>query len=347
MKIANRQISPSDPPFIIAELSGNHNQDFDLAKAMIKAAAQAGVDAVKLQTYTADTMTLNIDSDNFRIMEENSLWYKRHLHELYQQASTPYEWHKALFDYAQELGLIAFSSPFDEGAVDFLETLDVPAYKIASFELTDLPLIEKVASTGKPMIMSTGMASEAEIYEAVNTAKSAGASEIVLLKCTSTYPAKPENSNLVTLTDMAEKFGCMVGLSDHTQGIGVSVVSVALGACVIEKHFVLDRHAGGVDADFSLEPQEFKALVDSVGLAHQALGTIVYGGTKAEEKSKYYRRSIFVTKPIKAGEAFTKDNTQIVRPAIGLAPKHYKRVLSNIASVNLEPGDAIFEEHLS
>jgi len=347
MKIANRQISPSDPPFIIAELSGNHNQDFDLAKAMIEAAAQSGVDAIKLQTYTADTMTLNIDSDNFRIMEKDSLWYKRHLHDLYQQASTPYEWHNALFDYARELGLIAFSSPFDEGAVDFLETLDVPAYKIASFELTDLPLIEKVASTGKPMIMSTGMATEAEIYEAVNTARLAGAEDIVLLKCTSTYPAKPENTNLVTMTDIAGKFGCMVGLSDHTQGIGVSIASVALGACVIEKHFVLDRQAGGVDAEFSLEPHEFKALVDNVALAHQALGTTVYGGTKAEEKSKYYRRSIFATKHIKAGEAFTKENTQVVRPAIGLAPKHYKRVIANVACKDLKPGDAIFEEHLS
>lgn len=346
MKIADRHISRQHTPFIIAELSGNHAQDFGLAKEMIKAAALAGVDAIKLQTYTADSMTLNIDSDNFRIMENDSLWYGRHLHELYSKASTPYEWHQPLFDYAKSLGLIAFSSPFDEAAVDFLEDLNVPAYKIASFELTDLPLIEKVAQTGKPLIMSTGMATESEIGEAVETAKNAGAQDIVLLKCTSTYPASPENTNLNTMTDMATKFGCLVGLSDHTLGIGASVASVALGACVIEKHFVLDRSAGGVDAAFSLEPHEFKELVDNVATAHLALGQVIYGGTVAEEKSKYYRRSIFATKDIQEGEPFTKENTKVVRPSIGLAPKHYKRVLSSVSSCSLRPGDAIHEQHL-
>ncbi|WP_269517652.1 pseudaminic acid synthase [Alteromonas sp. BMJM2] len=343
MKIADRHISPHHRPFIIAELSGNHSQDFSLAKKMIEAAASAGVDAIKLQTYTADSMTLNIDSDNFRIMEKDSLWYGRHLHELYRQASTPYEWHKPLFDYANELGLIAFSSPFDESAVDFLEDLNVPAYKIASFELTDIPLIEKVAKTGKPMILSTGMATEQEIREALDAAKNAGAGELLLLKCTSTYPATPENTNLLTLTDMSQKFDCLVGLSDHTLGVGAAIASVALGACVIEKHFVLDRSAGGVDAAFSLEPDEFKLLTDSVAIAHKALGEITYGGTDVEEKSKYYRRSIFATKAISQGEAFSRDNTQVVRPSIGLAPKYYRQVLSSVARRPLQPGDAIFE----
>ncbi|AWB67792.1 pseudaminic acid synthase [Saccharobesus litoralis] len=342
MKIANRAIGPKHPPFVIAELSGNHSQDFALAKNMIKAAADAGVDAIKLQTYTADSMTLAIDSDNFRIMEPDSLWYGQHLHDLYGKACTPYEWHKPLFDYAQELGLIAFSSPFDEDAVDFLESLNVPAYKIASFELTDIPLITKVAATGKPMIMSTGMASEQEITDALTAARNAGAQEIVLLKCTSTYPANADNTNLVTIPDLQKKFNCLVGLSDHTRGIGVSVASVALGACVIEKHFVLDRNAGGVDAAFSLEPDEFKALVTASRDAHAAMGEVTYGGSQAEEKSKYYRRSIFVTQTIKAGEKFSRDNIKVVRPAIGLAPKHFKQVLGSVATTDLVAGDAIF-----
>ncbi|MCU4674756.1 pseudaminic acid synthase [Catenovulum sp. 2E275] len=341
--IAGRLISEQTKPFVIAELSGNHSQDFALAKAMIKAAADAGVDAIKLQTYTADSMTLNIDSDNFRIMEPDSLWYGRHLHELYQHAATPYEWHKDLFAYAKALGLIAFSSPFDETAVDFLESLDVPCYKVASFELTDLPLIKKAASTGKPLIMSTGMATETEIIEAINTAKAAGCHDIIILKCTSTYPASAENTNLITIKDMQLKFGCLVGLSDHTQGIGVAVASVALGACVIEKHFVLDRNAGGVDAAFSLEPSEFKALVENAELAHKALGKITYGGSAAEEKSKYYRRSIFVCKDIKAGEILNSDNLKIVRPAIGLTPKHWSRVLGKTANQDIQAGTALTE----
>ncbi|NTS75380.1 pseudaminic acid synthase [Catenovulum sp. SM1970] len=347
IEIAQRKIGEGQLPFIIAELSGNHNQDLALAKKMIKAASEAGVDAIKLQTYTADSMTLNIDSDNFRIMEKDSLWYGRHLHDLYQQACTPYDWHQAIFDYAKELGLIAFSSPFDEQAVDFLETLDVPAYKIASFELTDIPLIEKAASTGKPLILSTGMASKAEIEQALMAAKGVGAEDIILLKCTSTYPATPENTNLNTISDLTKRFDVLVGLSDHTRGIGVSVAAVALGACVIEKHFVLDRNAGGVDAAFSLEPAEFKALVEASVAASQAMGAVVYGGTAAEEKSKYYRRSIFATKAIAKGEAFTRDNTQVVRPAIGLAPKHYKSVLQAHAKHALNAGDAIYPDHVS
>ncbi|WP_111976541.1 pseudaminic acid synthase [Algibacillus agarilyticus] len=341
MQIAARKIDASQPPFIIAELSGNHNQDLALAKQMIKAAADAGVDAIKLQTYTADSMTLAVDSDNFRITEKDSLWYGEHLHSLYQKASTPYEWHSELFDYANQLGLIAFSSPFDEDAVDFLETLNVPAYKIASFELTDIPLIQKVASTGKPIIMSTGMATETEIFEALNAAKAAGAKELVLLKCTSTYPATPENTNLNTITDMRVRFGCQIGLSDHTQGIGAAIASVALGAVVIEKHFVLDRHAGGVDAAFSLEPPEFKLLCEQSRVAHKALGHIVYGGSAAEEKSKYYRRSIYIVEDIKAGNKLEPRHLKIVRPAIGLAPKYYQTILGKQVKADLIAGHSL------
>ncbi len=341
IKIGHCLISNNSTPFIIAELSGNHNQDLDLAKAMVKAAAEAGVDAIKLQTYTADSMTLNIDSDNFRIMEEDSLWHGRHLHELYQQAATPYEWHKVLFDYANSLGLVAFSSPFDEDAVDFLESLEVPAYKIASFELTDLPLIAKAAGTQKPLIMSTGMASEEEISEAVTTAKQAGCDDIILLKCTSTYPANPENTNLNTLPDLYNKHHCLVGLSDHTRGTAVAIASVALGACVIEKHFVLDRNAGGVDAAFSLEPDEFKHLCEQAKLAKQALGNIVYGGTAAESKSKYYRRSIFAYKDIACGETLSAANIKIVRPSIGLAPKHWPELMGRKSKLAIKAGTAI------
>lgn len=340
-KISDRVIDNYAKPFVIAELSGNHNQDLALAKQMVKAAAEAGVDAIKLQTYTADSMTLNIDSEHFRIQEKDSLWYGSHLHELYAKACTPYEWHKILFEYANELGLIAFSSPFDEAAVDFLETLDVPAYKIASFELTDIPLIQKAAATGKPLIMSTGMASITEIHEAVAAAHSQGNQQIVLLKCTSTYPATPDNTHLSTIKDMQTRFNCPIGLSDHTRGIGVAVASVALGACVIEKHFVLDRSAGGVDAEFSLQPEEFSSLVKNCQQAHQAMGQVTYGGSVSEEKSKYYRRSIFACCDIQAGEALTSENIKIVRPAIGLAPKHWPDVLGKTARKKLPAGTPI------
>lgn len=339
--IGDKVISEQTAPFIIAELSGNHEQDFELAKAMIKAAADAGVDAIKLQTYTADSMTLDVDHPNFFIKEKDSLWFGEKLHSLYQKASTPYEWHAELFEYAHQLGLIAFSSPFDFEAVDFLETLNAPCYKIASFELTHLPLIEKAALTGKPLIMSTGMASLSEIEEAVNTAKQAGNEKIILLKCTSTYPASPENTNLHTLEHLQQTFSLPVGLSDHTGGIGVSVASVALGATMIEKHFVLDRQAGGVDAEFSLEPQEMAQLVIECKRAWQAKGSVVYGGTTAEEKSKQYRRSIYVSKAIKAGDLFSEDNLKIVRPAHGLKPKHWNSVLGQTANKALEPGHAL------
>ena len=336
--IGGRRIGQDQPPLVIAELSGNHSQQLELALQMVEQAAKAGAHAIKLQTYTAESMTLDADTDDFVIQEEDSLWRGESLHSLYQKAATPYEWHEALFAKAKELGLLAFSSPFDEAAVDFLETLDVPCYKIASFELTDLPLIAKAAATGKPMIMSTGMASLAEIEEAVGCARAAGCQQLVLLKCTSTYPAEPINTNLNTIPHMAQAFGCQLGLSDHTAGIGASVAAVALGATVIEKHFVLDRNAGGVDAAFSLEPNELAALVTETHRAWQALGTVRYGGTQAEEKSKQYRRSIYVSQDIKAGQTLSRDNLRIVRPAFGLAPKHIATVVGMTAKVDLAKG---------
>lgn len=338
IRIGNREIGPNNPPFVIAELSGNHGQDFDLAKAMVRSAYEAGVDAIKLQTYTADSMTLDHKSTHFTIQEKDSLWHGESLHGLYQKASTPYEWHAPLFNYAKELGLLAFSSPFDEAAVDFLDELNVPCFKIASFELTDLPLIRRAASKGKPLIMSTGMASVSEIEAAVKTAEKAGCKDIILLKCTSTYPALPTNTNLLTIPNMRETFGHQVGLSDHTAGIGVSVASVALGASVIEKHFVLDRNAGGVDAAFSLEPHELSALVNESKSAWQALGKVTYGGTEAEEKSRQYRRSIYAVKSIEKGETLDESNLKIIRPAFGLAPKHWDEVVGKTAKSKIEKG---------
>jgi pseudaminic acid synthase len=331
-------IGANQPPFIIAELSGNHQQSLELALAMVEAAAKAGAHAIKLQTYTADSMTLDVQSTDFVIQEEDSLWHGESLHGLYQKAATPYEWHEILFAKAKSLGMTAFSSPFDEAAVDFLDSLGVPCFKIASFELTDIPLIKKAASKGKPLIMSTGMASLSEIEQAVSAARGAGCEQIALLKCTSTYPALATNTNLLTIPHLRDAFGCQVGLSDHTAGTGVSVAAVALGATIIEKHFVLDRSAGGVDAEFSLEPQELSALVTETKRAWQAMGQVIYGGTLAEEKSKQYRRSIYVCKDIKAGQLLTTSNLRIVRPAFGLAPKHWEDVLGKKAKCDLSKG---------
>ncbi|MFC6439338.1 pseudaminic acid synthase [Pseudobowmanella zhangzhouensis] len=338
IKLGKRWIGKEHEPYIIAELSGNHDQDLNLAKRMVEAAAAAGAHAIKLQTYTADSMTLDVQSKGFVIEETDSLWHGESLHKLYQKASTPYEWHQELFALANTLGLDAFSSPFDEAAVDFLDGLNVPCFKIASFELTDLPLIRKAASKGKPLIMSTGMASLSEIEQAVSTAKQAGCEQIILLKCTSTYPAEPSNTNLHTIPHMRDAFGCMVGLSDHTAGVGASVAAVALGAPVIEKHFVLDRSAGRVDAAFSLEPAELKALVVETKRAWQAMGQVVYGGSAAEEKAKQYRRSIYVSRDMQAGEAFDASNLKIVRPAFGLAPKHWDVVQGKQAKTALKKG---------
>lgn len=344
--IGNRKIGEG-APFVIAELSGNHGQSLQTALDMVEAAAKAGADAIKLQTYTADTMTLDCDKDDFVIQEKDSLWAGERLHSLYAKAATPYEWHEQLFLRAQELGMLAFSSPFDEQAVDFLDSLNVPCFKIASFELTDLPLIAKAASKGKPLIMSTGMATLAEIQQAVDTARENGCHDIVLLKCTSTYPATPENTNLNTIPHLKDAFGTQVGLSDHTKGIGVSVASVALGASVIEKHFVLDRTAGGVDAEFSIEPHELKALIEETSRAALAMGAVVYGGSSDEQKSKQYRRSIYVSSDIKQGEQITPENIKIVRPAFGLAPRHKASIIGKRAKQDLPKGTALSWDHLN
>ncbi len=346
MTISSRQIGRHVAPFIIAEMSGNHNQSLELALAIVDAAAKAGAHAIKLQTYTADTMTLDIDTGEFHITDPDSLWAGTSLYQLYQQAYTPGEWHKPIFDRAKELGMLAFSTPFDETAVDFLESLTVPAYKIASFENTDLPLIRKVAATGKPMIISTGMASVAELDEAVRAAREAGCKDLILLKCTSTYPANPKNSNVRTIPHLRELFNCEVGLSDHTMGIGAAVAAIALGASVIEKHFTLNREDGGVDAAFSLEPNEFKLLVSESERAWQALGKISYGTSLPEEKSKVFRRSLYVVEDIAEGEIFTQNNVRSIRPGLGLSPAFIEKVLGLKAKEKIAKGSALQWSHL-
>lgn len=327
MKIADRPIGAEHRPYLIAEMSGNHNQSLDRALAIVDAAADAGADAIKLQTYTAETMTLDVRKPGFVIDDPKSLWSGRQLYDLYAEAHTPWEWHGPIMARATSRGLHCFSSPFDETGVDFLESLGAPAYKIASFEATDLPLIRRVARTGKPMIISTGMASAAEIDEAVRTARDAGCRDIVLLKCTSTYPATPENTNLRTIPNLREAFGCEVGLSDHTMGTGVAVAAVAFGAVAIEKHFTLRRADGGVDSTFSLEPEEFRRLREETERAWLALGRVTYGGTAAEEKSREFRRTLYIARDVRAGEALTRENLRIVRPGFGLPPKYYETLL--------------------
>ncbi|MDB5984742.1 MAG: N-acetylneuraminate synthase [Pseudomonas sp.] len=340
-KIGPRSIGAGSAPFIIAEMSGNHNQSLDVALQIVEAAARAGAHALKLQTYTADTMTLDLDRDEFFIKDPSSLWAGSSLYALYEKAHTPWAWHAPIFQRAKELGMLAFSTPFDESAVDFLESLDVPAYKIASFENTDLPLIRRVAATGKPLIISTGMASVAELDGTVRAAREAGCKDLVLLKCTSTYPATPANSHLRTIPHLREMFGCEVGLSDHSMGVGVSVAAVVLGATVIEKHFTLDRSAGGVDASFSLEPAELASLVVETERAWQALGQVHYGPTEAERKSVVYRRSLYVVRDMAAGEAFSAENVRAIRPGLGLAPKHIDGLMGRRARTALTRGTAL------
>ena len=341
LKVGERAIGYEHPPFVIAEMSGNHNQSLERALAIVDAAADAGAHALKLQTYTADTITLNVRGGDFEIRDQGSLWAGQNLHDLYAKAYTPWEWHAPIMQRARDLGLICFSSPFDESAVDFLEALDVPAYKIASFENNHLPLIAKAASTGKPLIISTGMASLGELEQAVATAKEAGCRDLILLKCTSTYPASPENTNIRTIPHLRELFGCEVGLSDHTMGIGVAVGAVALGATVIEKHFTLSRAEGGVDSAFSLEPAELSALVQETERAWQALGQVRYGPTEAERKSLVFRRSIYVVADIAEGELFTKDNIRIVRPGGGASPQFYPLLLGSKARQAWRRGDPL------
>lgn len=345
--IAGKRIGPGEKPFIVAEMSGNHNQSLDRALAIVRAAAAAGADALKIQTYTADTMTLDIgDNDDFVIRDADSLWKGNSLHSLYQQAYTPWEWHRPILDLCRQLGMVGFSTPFDATAVDFLETLDVPCYKVASFENIDIPLLRKVGAAGKPVIMSTGMASIAELDEAVRALRDAGCRDLILLKCTSSYPASPENSNIVTIPHMRDLFGCQVGLSDHTMGVGAAVASVALGATLIEKHFTLSRADGGVDAAFSLEPAELASLATEAERAWLSLGKVSYGQSAGEAASRRFRRSLYVARDIKAGEVLTPDNIRCVRPGFGLAPKYYDLVLGRKAARDLPKGSPLTWESI-
>jgi len=335
IKIGNHTIGLNHSPFIIAEMSGNHNQSLERALALVDAAADAGAHALKLQTYTADTITMK---GAYTINDDKSLWNGKELYDLYKEAYTPWEWHKPIFDRAIEKGMIAFSSPFDETAVDFLEELNVPAYKIASFENTHIPLIRKVAKTGKPIIISTGVSSITDIDETVRLLKKEGCENFILLKCTSTYPATPENTNINTIPHLSKLYNCIVGLSDHTMGIGVSVAAVALGARVIEKHFTLRRADGGVDSAFSLEPEELKALVIETKNAYLSLGEISYGVQQAEEKSNFFKRSIYVSNDIAVGGIFTNENLKIIRPGNGLAPKFIDDIIGKKAKCFIKAG---------
>jgi pseudaminic acid synthase len=342
IKIGNKIICSSYPPFIIAEMSGNHNQSLERALEIVEVAASAGVNALKLQTYTADTMTLDISDREFFLEDEDSLWKRKSLYELYQEAYTPWEWHKLIFDKCKELGIIGFSTAYDDTSIDFLEKLDVPCYKIASYENIDIPLIKKVAQTGKPVLMSTGMATFEELQVSVETLKNNGCKGVILLKCTSSYPASPENTNILTIPDLKQKFTeCEIGLSDHTMGIGVSVASVALGATLIEKHFTLSRADGGVDSGFSMEPDEMTCLVTETKRAWQALGKVSYELTGDEKKEIRYRRSLYAVKNIKAGELLTRENIKSIRPGLGLAPKFYEQILGRSALVDIKRGNPI------
>lgn len=337
IKIDNKVISKSSPVYIIAEISANHNGSIETAKEMIKAAKEAGADAVKIQTYTADTITLNCDNDYFKI-RQGTIWDGRTLYDLYQEAYTPWEWQNELKKYAESVGITLFSSPFDKSAVDFLEDIGVGAYKIASFEITDVPLIEYVASKNKPVIISTGIANEEDIKEAIDACKRAGNEQIVLLKCTSSYPAPLEEMNLATISDMQNRFGVVAGLSDHSMGIVAPLVAVALGAKVIEKHFILDRNMGGVDASFSLNIDEFKEMVNAVREAEKSIGKAAYELNEKTKKSREFSRSLFVAEDIKKGEPITEKNVRSVRPAFGLHPKYLKDILGKKISKDVIKG---------
>lgn len=341
IKIGKYTIGQNHPPFLIAEMSGNHNHSLDRAMAIVDAAAASGAHALKIQTYTPDTMTLNISEGEFFISDPKSLWKGKSLFELYAEAMTPWEWHKPIKERCEKHGMLFFSTPFDFTAVDFLEELGVEFYKIASFENTDLRLIKRVAETGKPILISTGMANEEELAEMVEAAKSGGCKELILLKCTSSYPAQPKDANLRTIPDIQERFDVQVGLSDHTMGIGVAIASVVLGATVIEKHFTLDRKEGGVDSAFSMEPAEFKLLVEESKNAWDSLGHISYKRSEQEEKSLVFRRSLYISQDMIKGEFFSDKNVRAIRPGKGLAIKHYDSVLGRKAKSNLKMGTAL------
>jgi len=335
--INNRRVGHGSPVYIVAEMSANHGQDFEQAVKIIEAAKEAGADAIKIQTYTPDTVTINCNNEYFQI-GKGTIWEGRNLYELYGEAYTPWDWQPKLKGLANQLGLDLFSTPFDETAVDFLEEINVPAHKVASFEIVDLPLLRKIARTGKPIIMSTGMATLAEIDEAVQTIRGAGGDKLILLKCTSAYPAPPEEMNLRTIPHLAEAFGVPVGLSDHTLDIAVPVAAVALGACMVEKHFTLSRKITGPDSAFSLEPHEFKAMVEAVRTAEKALGMVHYGVSEQEAKSLTFRRSLFVVKDMKSGEAFTAENVRSIRPGHGLHTRYLNELIGREASQTIERG---------
>ena len=338
MKIAGVNVGENFPPFVIAEMSGNHNQSLDRALQIVDAAADAGAHALKIQTYTADTMTLDISAGEFFISDSNSLWDGTSLYDLYKRAYTPWEWHEPIFRHARNRGMVAFSTPFDSTAVEFLEGLDVPCYKIASFENTDIPLVRLVAATGKPVIISTGMATMDEIAETVDAARSAGCSDLVLLKCTSSYPSSPLSSNIRTIPELRKLFGCEVGLSDHTMGLGVSIASVALGASVIEKHFTLQRSDGGVDSAFSMEPDELTELVEQTKNAWQSLGGIQVGPTEQEIPSLQFRRSLYVVNDIQKDQILSTSNVRAIRPGSGLPPKMMDHVIGRRATRDIKRG---------
>lgn len=347
MAVRNRRLVRHDgPPYLIAEMSGNHNQSLERALDIVGAAARSGADAIKLQTYTADTMTIDSDMPGFVVQDPGSLWAGWRLYDLYTEGHTPWDWHEPIMRKAAELGIDCFSTPFDESAVDFLEGLSVPCYKIASFENIDLPLVRRVAGTGKPMIISTGMATVAELDEAVRTAREGGCTDLVLLKCTSTYPASPANTNIRTIPHMRELFGCEVGLSDHTMGCGVAVAATALGATVIEKHFTLRRSDGGIDSAFSMEPQEFAQLREETERAWQGLGRISYGTTRAEAGSVMFRRSLYVVQDLKAGDALSRDNLRAIRPGFGLPPKFLDQLIGRRVNSDVKRGEPMTWELL-
>ncbi|MEE2835025.1 MAG: pseudaminic acid synthase [Myxococcota bacterium] len=341
ISLMDRLGGTSAPPLIIAEMSGNHNRDLARALAIVDAAAEAGAHALKIQTYTADTMTIDSRKPGFVIEDEGSLWEGRNLYDLYDEAHTPWEWHQPIFDRCKAHGMIGFSSPFDATAVDYLEDLGVELYKVASFEMVDIPLIKKIAATGKPMIISTGMSSQEEIGEAVEAAKSMGNDQIVLLKCTSTYPAPPDATHISAIPTLADRFGVMAGLSDHTHGIGVAVASVAFGARVIEKHFTLRRADGGVDSAFSLEPAELKALVEETDRAWRAIGTPELGMRPVEKASSAYRRSLYIVRDVQPGDTLTPQNLRSIRPGYGLKPKHYEALIGRTVTQAAEAGTPV------
>ncbi len=347
MYIGNREIGRNAPPFVIAEMSGNHNQSLERALEIVDAAARAGAHALKIQTYTPDTMTLDLDEREFHISDPKSLWQGTSLYKLYGEAYTPWDWHQAIFDRCRALGMVGFSTPFDDSAVDFLESLSVPCYKIASFENTDLPLVRRVAATGKPLIISTGMATVAELDETVRAAREAGCKDLVLLKCTSTYPANPCNTNIRTISHLQDLFRCEVGLSDHTMGVGVAVASVALGASVLEKHFTLARADGGVDSAFSLEPVEMAELVTETERAWQSLGEVSYGPTVAEAKSLQFRRSLYVVRDVRAGQALSSADVRAIRPGLGLPTKYLDIVVGKVVQRDVKRGTALTWELLA